>query len=192
VFTTVGEFGPQVDALPRDVDALVHAVQMLLIHRFWAQAYNVEVTPERDKEQGLHGAEAMLRKAFALSPAPIGATRPAKERVVGICRHFATLLCAMLRHQGVPARARCGFATYFAVGKCSDHWICEYWHPGEARWVQADAQLDALQRGVLKPDFDPLDVPRDRFLAAGDTWQQVRAGRIDPSTCGIADMWGDW
>ena len=79
---------------------------MLLVHRFWAQAYNVDVTPERDREQGLHGAEGMLRAAFALSPAAVGQVRLPDKRVVGICRHFATMLCAFLRRNGVPARPR--------------------------------------------------------------------------------------
>jgi hypothetical protein len=191
-FTTLGVFAERVNALPDDVAGLAHAVQMLLVHRFWEQAYQIEVAPERDKDQGLHGAEAMLTQAMRLDPAPVGSVRLPAKRVVGICRHFATLLCAFLRQKGVPARARCGFATYFEAGKYGDHWICEYWRPGERRWVQVDSQLDALQVAVLKPDFDPLDVPRDRFLVAGDVWRQIRAGAIDPATCGIADMWGDW
>jgi len=192
VFTSVGPFAQQLDALPDDIGKLAHAVQMLLVHRFWAQAYQVEVLPERDKEQGLHGAEAMLAQAMRLSPAPIGAVRLPPQRVVGICRHFATMLCAFLRHKGIPARARCGFAAYFEPGKYVDHWICEYRNRAEARWIQVDAQLDALQVSVVKPDFDPLDVPRDRFLVAGNVWQQVRAGAIDALRCGIAGMWGDW
>jgi hypothetical protein len=102
------------------------------------------------------------------------------------------MLCAFLRHKRIPSRARCGFATYFEPGKYVDHWICEYWNADQERWVQVDAQLDALQVGVIKADFDPLDVPRDRFLVAGDVWRQIRAGSIDASRCGIADMWGEW
>ena len=68
-FTTLGAFAAEVDALPDDVGALAHAVQMLLIHRFWAQRYNVEVTPEREREQGLHGAEAMLVQEAPLAGA---------------------------------------------------------------------------------------------------------------------------
>jgi hypothetical protein len=51
VFTTLGPFAEQLDSIPNDIGKLVHAVQMLVLHRFWAQAYNVEVTAERDKEQ---------------------------------------------------------------------------------------------------------------------------------------------
>jgi hypothetical protein len=191
-FTTLGPHAGDVDRLPDDVAALAKATQSLLLHRFWAAAYGVEVTPERDREQGLHGAEAMLDRALRHHDAPVGAPREPGRRVVGICRHFATLLCAFLRHKGVPARARCGFATYFEPGKFGDHWVCEYWRAGDARWVMVDAQLDALQLGVLKPDFDPLDVPRDRFIVAGAGWRMVRSGEADGALFGIADMWGDW
>jgi hypothetical protein len=165
---------------------------MLLVHRGWAKAYNVELTPQREKEAGLHGSEAMLRRAMVLSPAAIGEVRLPDKRVVGICRHFSTMMCAFLRRKGIAARARCGFATYFESGKYVDHWVCEYWRAGELRWVQVDAQLDSLQQRVVKADFDPFDTPRDRFLVAGEVWRQYRAGKIAGDACGIFDMWGDW
>ena len=192
VFTTLGPFAEQLDALPNDVGGLAHAVQMVLLHRFWAQAYQVEVTQERENEQGYHGAEAMLAHAMKLGARRVGDVRLPAARVLGNCRHFSTMMCAFLRQKGIPARARCGFSTYFEPGKYVDHWVCEYWNAGESRWVQVDAQLDSLQRRVTKADFDPLDVPRNRFLVAGDVWRQIRAGGIDASKCGIADMWGDW
>jgi hypothetical protein len=55
-----------------------------------------------------------------------------------------------------------------------------------------DAQLDELQRNAIKPDFDPLDVPRERFWVAGQAWQGCRGGEADPAVFGIADMWGLW
>jgi hypothetical protein len=191
-FTTLGPFAEQVDALPSEIGALARAVQMLLVHRWWADAYRVEVTPEREKEMELHSTEAMLAQAMRLADTPIGGVRIPDKRVVGICRHFSTMMAAFLKRKGVPARARCGFATYFQPGKYVDHWVAEYWNAGESRWVQVDAQLDSLQRQATKADFDPLDTPRDRFLVAGDVWRQYRAGKIDASTCGIAHMWGDW
>lgn len=38
---------------------------------------------------------------------------------------------------------------------------------------------------MLTLDFDPLDVPHDRFLIAGDAWAQCRAGEADAATFGI-------
>jgi hypothetical protein len=39
-----------------------------------------------------------------------------------------------------------------------------------------DAQLDELQREVLKIPFDPLDVTRDQFIVGGRAWQMCRSG----------------
>ena len=120
------------------------------------------------------------------------ASRPLATRLVAVCRHFSVLLAAMLRAKGVPARARCGFANYFQRGLFLDHWVCEHWDARSGRWVLVDAQLDALQRERLPIDFDVLDVPRDRFVIAGDAWADCRAGKADPAQFGILDMFGLW
>jgi hypothetical protein len=109
-----------------------------------------------------------------------------------VCRHFTLLHVAMLRRQGVAARARCGFGAYFEKGKFVDHWVTEYWNEAGRRWVLVDAQLDARQRELFKIAFDPLDVPRDQFLIAGQGWQLCRAGKADPQAFGILDMHGLW
>jgi hypothetical protein len=92
----------------------------------------------------------------------------------------------------VAARARCGFGTYFEPGHYEDHWVCEYWHPDEVRWVMVDAQLDTLQCDALGIDFDPLDLPPGRFLTGGEAWQLCRGGGADPERFGIFDMHGLW
>lgn len=96
----------------------------------------------------------------------------------------------MLRAQGVPARARCGFGTYFWPGRYEDHWVREYWN-GE-RWVSVDAQLDELQRGKLGIVFDPLDLPPGQFVPASCAWQMCRSGEADAEKFGIFDMHGLW
>lgn len=190
--TDLTEYATQLEALPRDIASLARIVSTLVVHRFWAQAYKTEITPDRHREQGLRSAAAMVRRILEIDPRPLTTPRLPDGRVVGICRHFATLVTAFLRYQGVPARARCGFATYFQPEKHVDHWVCEYWNPDEQRWVMVDAQLDGLQVAIVKPDFDPLDVPRERFWVAGQALQRIRAGEADAATFGIADMWGDW
>jgi hypothetical protein len=91
----------------------------------------------------------------------------------------------MLRHQGVPARARCGFGAYFLPGKYEDHWVCEYWNAAEERWQLVDAQLDVRQCAILGINFDTCDVPRDRFFVAGKAWQMCHAGQADPEAFGL-------
>ncbi len=127
-----------------------------------------------------------------LDPRPLAAPRQPASRLVGNCRDFSLLLVGLLRHQGVPARARCGFGRYFLPDHYEDHWVGEYWNAAAGRWVLVDAQMDALQRGVLQLPFDPLDVPRDQFITGGHAWQLCRSGAADPETFGIHDMHGLW
>lgn len=191
-FTGLSVHAELLDGLPADVAAIASVVQGLLIHEALAPAYNVTLSPSRLEEKQLHGASAMLDCALRMDERPIGEKRPPDRRVVGVCRHFATLFVAIARRKGIPARARVGFANYFEAGKHVDHWVAEYWNAGESRWVLVDAQLDRHQQAFYKPDFDVLDVPRDRFRVAGDAWNLCRSGAVDPMTFGVAgtDNWG--
>jgi len=191
-FTNLGPFAVHVDSIPDGIPSIVHAVQGLLIHEAFAQAYGVSLSAEQRAQKQLHGAVAMLSCATRADPRPLGDTRPPDRRVAVVCRHFATLFVAILRRKGVPARARCGFANYFDKCKHTDHWVGEYWNAPEHRWVLVDAQVDKAQRAVFKVDVDTLDVPRDRFLVAGDAWRLCRTGAADPATFGVAgtNNWG--
>jgi hypothetical protein len=96
----------------------------------------------------------------------------------------------MLRHKGIPARARCGFGTYFDPDQNVDHWVGEYWNPSKKRWLMIDPQLDSFQTEALNIKFNPLDVPPDEFLTAGKAWKMCRSGEADPDKFGIFDMHG--
>ena len=177
------------DGLPSTVAELRDVVQGLIIHVFWAQRYGVSVPDDRMGELQLRSVPEKLRRLMELDDRPITQARQPQKRLLGNCRDFSVMLCSMLRQRGKPARARCGFATYFAPNHFEDHWVCEYLDaPG--RWVMVDSQLDALQRERLAIDFDPLDVPSDRFLVGGKAWQMCRAGNADPDTFGIGDLHG--
>lgn len=186
------EYAPLLEDLPAAIPALVQAVQGNLLHIFWAEGYGVTLTDEQRQGVGIRSAAEKLRRIHAASAAPLTTPRPPEARLVGNCRDFSVLLTALLRHHGIPARARCGFGTYFTADHYEDHWVCEYWRVDEGRWVMVDAQLDALQRDTLSPDFDTLDVPRDRFITGGHAWQLVRTERADPEKFGIFDMHGTW
>jgi hypothetical protein len=51
-----------------------------------------------------------------------------------------------------------------------------------------DAQMDAVQRKAFKLDFNPLDVPRNRFIIAGDAWQMCRSGLAEPARFGLSPI----
>lgn len=180
------------DGLPDDVAGLAKVVQGVLIHEHIAPAYGVTLSAEQHKQAHMRGVEKMLDCIARQDSRPLPQARPPAERVVGVCRHFTLLHVAMLRRQGIAARARCGFGAYFEKGKFVDHWVTEYWNEGAQRWLLVDAQLDQRQRELFGIAFDPLDVPRDQFVVAGDAWQLCRGGKADPGAFGILDMHGLW
>lgn len=191
-FTTVRGFEAQIDAIPHDIATIAAAVSGLIVHQALAPAYKITLSPEQLAQSQLHTAEAMLANATAHDKRPLTETRDPGERAVGVCRHFATLFVSILRHKGIPARVRAGFADYFGNALHGEHWVGEYWHADEGRWILVDPSLDDMQRKIFKPDVDTLDVPRDRFLVAGDAWKLCRTGAADPKTFGVAgtENWG--
>jgi len=180
------------DGLPRGPDNLANVVQGLLMHQHVASTYPVALSTAQIEQAHVRSIEGMLAEIMAHDGRPLKTARAANERQVGVCRHFTLLHIAMLRRQGIPARARCGFAAYFSKEKHVDHWVTEYWNEKRGAWVLFDAQLDAHQRALFKISFDPVDVPRDQFLVAGECWQMCRAGKADPIDFGILDLFGWW
>ncbi len=181
--TDPGRHRDAVTALPDDLDALVAVVQGLLVHVHLAEAvYGVPVGDDSAVHE--RRAEAVLDRVVALDPAPLDVARPPERRVLGNCRQISVLLTTLLRAHGRPARARCGFGAWFVEGAYEDHWVCEAWVSG--RWVLVDAQMDAVQRELFALNFPITDVPRDRFVVAGDAWARYRAGEVDPDRFGLS------
>jgi hypothetical protein len=185
--TAAGARSQEIDRLPRDLSRLCNAIQGVLVHSdMTAMFYDVKLPPERINEKHIRPFAEVLAQIRGLAPEPLTVPREPKDRMAGICWHFTQMLCVALREQGIPARARVGFGAYFNPGKFEDHWVGEYWNAAQKRWVLVDAQLDAVQRKTFKVDFDPLDVPRDRFIIAGDAWQMCRSGRGNPDNFGLS------
>ncbi len=190
--TIAAEFAPEFASLPRDVGELCVIVQGLLLHPHLLNLYGVSASPQRLEDSHIRSVRRMIERLLEIASRPLTSPRDFGERFIGNCRHFSLLLCAMLRHQGIPARARCGFGAYFNASSFEDHWVCEYWNYAEQRWVLVDAQLDAKQREFFDIPFDTLDVPRNQFIVAGQAWRACRRGTADPQRFGIFDMRGFW
>ncbi|MEU0190164.1 transglutaminase-like domain-containing protein [Streptomyces afghaniensis] len=171
--------------LPDDPVGVCAAVQSLVIQP--ADAAALGVPEERIAEKDIRSAGALVAALTALDPAPPHQPRPPELRVVGTCRHFATLACAFLRARGVPARARCGFGTYFAEGRGLDHWVTEYWNSGARRWVRVDTEH--LGKGFVE---HPEDLAPGEFLTGGEAWTRYRAGLLDARLFGVAGTDHAW
>lgn len=192
--TDAGQYTSLLTDLPGDPGALAEVLHGLVVHEFMAGAYGIHLSDEDRRTVHLRRAAELLAEIVARDPRPLDEARPPESRLPGNCRHFTVLMAAMLRAHGTPARARCGFGGYFGTGMFEDHWVCEYWHPGQRRWRLIDAQIDDKQLGWFPIDFDLTDVPRDQFLIAGDAWTRVRSGQADPAKFGLSQAGeaGDW
>jgi hypothetical protein len=177
VFTTVApEQIPLTKGLPEDPIGICAAVQQLVIQPTDAPAAGVP--EDRLAERNIRPASALIDALVARNPAPLHVPRPPEQRVVGTCRHFATLATALLRQRGIAARARCGFGTYFVEGKNVDHWVIEY-RDGD-RWVRVE--VEHLYRPYVPQSND---LTPGAFLTGGEAWQWYRTGEVDGNLFGV-------
>ncbi|NLM57601.1 MAG: transglutaminase domain-containing protein [Clostridium sp.] len=190
IMTKVNTMKSMVADIPKDIKTIVAYVQNILLHQHWAKAYGLELSEERKKEPFIRSFEEKLIFLNKMGFNHVSEQRSNENKMVSICRDFSVVASALCREAGIPARARCGFATYFEEGKYIDHWVLEYWNSKEQRWIMVDAQLDELQQKALKLPFDPLNVPEEYFLTGPRAWLICREGKCNPESFGIFKWWG--
>jgi hypothetical protein len=198
-FSDPGGLAPLYADLPADPAQLACVARDLMIHRLEGEQFRYAIPQDRlHNDAETRYLDDILRIIIERNDAPLTQRRDVGDRFVGVCRDFALLHCSFLRHAGVPARLRSGFADYFGSdGFHVDHVVTEYWD-SERGWLLADPGLaDPIVIDRWKVDFDPMNVPRDRFLVAGKAWQAIRAGEADPKTFGLhppqeGPMFGEW
>jgi hypothetical protein len=182
-FTTIEDC----DVASGDVRHVVELVQGLLIYDAVAQPfYGVQLTERQADAIHERDSAAVLAIAKSVDPRLLDQARPPENRVGARCHAFSRLTVAFLRAAGVPARARCGFGTYFRPGWFEDHWVAEYWNAPANRWLMADAQLDDVWRKLLNFTDDPLSISETQFVTAGHAWQAWRRGELDAGRCGLS------
>jgi hypothetical protein len=200
--TDPGSYAGLFDALPADPAALCDVVQGIMAVDMWTTLGVLQVSDERRAEANVRGVREKLRRIMALDDHPLAVERPMERRLLGNCRNLSLMLCAMLRHHGIPARIRVGFDAMDPQHH-RDHWVCQYWWAAEERWVMADMWMYGFYRDMhlLPPpaqealaaiEMDPLDLRSDQFITGGQAWQRCRAGE-DATHYGIeGDLWGLW
>jgi len=190
--THPGKHAALFEALPDGICALVDATRGLFVHCDSLNLYGLGDGTCPAMSRKTLTVEDRLDRIVAAAADPLTVARRPACREVGTCRDYALMVCAMLRHKGVPARVRCGFARYFSTGRFEDHWICEYWHACDKRWARADAQLDDPHCTHLGIGFDTCDLPDGEFLTAHEAWRSVRENGTDPDLFGHGSVVGEW
>jgi Transglutaminase-like superfamily len=161
--------------------ASTSAMARNVVAHYRAQA---EALPESSRNDiGLRWAESILDTDQRRHDAPLTMERAVGERVQGCCRDHTLLAISALRHHGVPARSRVGFASYFSTTTWHhDHVIVEAWLDG--RWRRFDPELEAPLPRLADPTDMALgyDTP---FLTAGRVWLGHRSGSLDVTRFGV-------
>ena len=165
-FSDPGELVGWYADLPRDVGELARIVRDVMIHRVEGGIFDIPIAEDRMRDDAeTRYTDDILKLVVSRDGAPLTRRREFADRFVGICRDFTLLHVSLLRHLGIPARLRSGFADYFGSdGFHFDHVVTEFWDD-ERGWLLADAQLADPE--LYSMPFDSADVPRDCFLVAG-------------------------
>jgi Transglutaminase-like superfamily len=194
-FSEPGELVGWYADLPRDVGGLARVARDVMIHRVEGKQFGLPIAEDRMRDDAeTRYIDDILRLVVSRDGAPLTQRRDFGDRFVGICRDFTLLHVSLLRHVGIPARMRSGFADYFGDdGFHVDHVVTEYWDARRG-WLLADAQTADPERYSLP--FELTDVPRDRFLVAGRAWELIRAGKADAKEFGLRlpdeSLVGEW
>ena len=141
------------DAVAPTIES-VSAMARNVVAHYRAQAAHLPAATRTDID--LRWIEAILAvDQQRHGGAPLTSERPLADRVQGCCRDHTLLAVSCLRHHGVPARSRVGFASYLSSDDWHfDHVVVEAWLDG--RWRRFDPELPATPFNTLE---DPTDIP---------------------------------
>jgi hypothetical protein len=178
-WTEPGKFSSYLEALPADPTTLPEIVGGLVLDQLFAGP-----AAKGNPEPELRRMSDIIDAVLAKDTQPLDQARAPSKRVLGTCRNYALIACAILRQHEHPARLRVGFADYFTADFGEDHWVCEYQDGGA--WRLLDAELTSSVRQHYAIAFASSDVPRDRFLTAARAWQKLRRGEGDSTRFGVS------
>ncbi|MEM7033785.1 MAG: transglutaminase domain-containing protein [Chloroflexota bacterium] len=179
-FTTPGDYEHLFKALPDTIPELCAVVQGLVLHYF-----NDAADKNRHDEKNLRYVTKMITRILEMDDHPLIEARPPEKRVIGCCRDFATLFCAMARYKNIPTRIRVGFSAYFNPDFFHDHVVAECWDEATQRWHLVDPVLQERHIKKYRTQFNRFDIPRDQFIVGGQAWQTCRQGKADPNLFGF-------
>jgi hypothetical protein len=191
IITDPDNYGQLFDRLPNDIPSICRIVQGLFVHMFLTETYGVKLSDERREELNLRCISRQIKSILQLDNLDLSITREPKKRLFGCCRDFATFTTAILRHKGIPARIRHGYADYLPpLNHYEAHVICQYWNTDQMRWITLDTQIDDLQRKLFNINFNTQDIQNGKFLSGGRAWQMCRNKKAEPAKFGISTHFG--
>ncbi|QLF69930.1 transglutaminase domain-containing protein [Peteryoungia desertarenae] len=182
-----------IESVTADLRAMTAFVQNLLIYDVAAKPfYGIDLNDDRAQDIHIRQVDQILQRLTEIGSPQLLSERQPQHRMAARCGTFALLLLALLRHHGIPARSRAGFADYFSSATFEDHWVVEYWDADCKTWRYADPMFDAVWQQRLGIQHDILNVPKAKFLTAAEVWKRCRLREMDPDRVGIshANLYG--
>lgn len=123
-------------------------------------------------------AAAMTAEIFRLEPKGFVSGKGVAKRLSVSCRQASILFSAILKAKDIPCRSRAGFMDFGNDGASyMEHWVNEYWHAEENRWVLVDA--DGYYEYEARFGYSQFDLPRRKFIPAAEAWLGLREGTLD-------------
>lgn len=164
-FTRISRHEWIIDKLELDPEFLFAAVKSVLIHP--VDAGKAKVAYDRKHNGIFHCQNSTVDRILSydrlqrfLTKEQLPLETTPNDRAVLSCDHHAVLHASFLRHLGVPARVRTGFASYIVPGLAVPHWITEVFDQNKQEWIIMDSE-----RRIR-------NVNRDQFIFACDAWNQ--------------------
>jgi hypothetical protein len=152
--------------LPSNPATIPDALENFVIHHAIARQMGIGVPERAEPDRNLRTVERIVSALVERDDRPLTEHRHISNYLYGTCHDFALLATGTLRHYGVPARLRVGYAGYFNPGKWEYHWVCEYRRGG--RWALLDGQLGPIARDGFKVKF-----PVDAMSAGGVAFRRM-------------------
>lgn len=113
-YTDPGAYAYLYENLPDSLPELCRLIKSQFIHPFAElQQYREMIPKERWNESLKYPTVQLILEGLILyNPSGLVQNRQPEDRLVLGCREYAILLASILKHRRIPARVRCGHATY--------------------------------------------------------------------------------
>lgn len=195
--TSLGAFSKNIPK-PMDIIQACDLVNNLILIDIFVSMKRIKVPESFRHDVNVRTIEEKLDILSKRSHSDFNMPRNHNEKMLGNCRDTSLLLCAILRSNGIPARVRSGFATFFTPKKKFDHWLCEYWDQDKSVWIKVDSWMYQIKHhkallpfffriGLKKLSYTPLDVAEKHFIPGGQAWINCELKGDDSNKYGTED-----
>jgi len=173
-FTDPGEYAYLYKNLPDSLPELCSLINSQFIHPYAELPEYRDIIPKERWNESVNypTVKSILKGLLSYDSRGIVKDRKPQDRLVLGCHENAIMLASILKYKNIPARVRCGHATYLIPGFHASHTICEVWNKNDKRWMLVD------------PSTGMIDFSSDKFDFSNDAWLKMQKKEIDPNIYG--------